>query len=176
MGVRTAVCILIELTGMPIRRHLPSLLCFLFLSVLASGQDFRHLGVRDGLTGGEVTCMLMDSDGFMWIGTDEGLHCFDGRDSSPSLRGVSIRCLKQDSKGNLWVGTKGSGLFKLGLKDGVNTAFRNIPGDESSLSYDDIAGIAEDSGGNIWIAVDRGSLDRLCPSSGTFDRFPMTDI
>ena len=160
---------------MPIYRRLILFLSFIFLSVLAQGEDFRHLGVRDGLTGGEVTCMLRDSDGFMWIGTDEGLNCFDGREAKPFLRGISVRCLEQDSKGNLWVGTKGSGLFKLGLSDGVNVAFRSIPGDDSSLNYDDIAGIVEDSGGNIWIAVDRGSLDRLCPSSGTFDHFPLAD-
>jgi len=34
---------------------------------------FRHLAVEDGLSHGSVYALLQDSDGFVWLGTEDGL-------------------------------------------------------------------------------------------------------
>lgn len=49
-------------------------------SVAAPGQTFdcEVWGTAQGLPDGTVNCLLHASDGFLWIGTDDGLARFDG--------------------------------------------------------------------------------------------------
>src|SRR5512136_3114997 len=39
---------------------------------------FKHLSVEAGLSHSTVNCILQDSKGFMWFGTDDGLSKYDG--------------------------------------------------------------------------------------------------
>lgn len=41
---------------------------------------FRHFNVSNGLSNNRILCVAQDSKGFLWVGTDEGLNRFDGRD------------------------------------------------------------------------------------------------
>ena len=51
----------------------------LTLSLLAAPYSFKSYMTADGLSDNRVTCALQDSYGFMWLGTANGLNCFDGR-------------------------------------------------------------------------------------------------
>ncbi len=46
-----------------------------------SGQAvlLETLGIRDGLSQGFVSCLLLDREGFLWAGTKNGLNRYDGR-------------------------------------------------------------------------------------------------
>lgn len=50
-------------------RYFVIISCFFMLAGSASAgeRQFRHIGMSDGLTGEEVTCMLRDRDGFMKV-------------------------------------------------------------------------------------------------------------
>ena len=39
---------------------------------------FTQIGVEDGLTQGTVTNIYQDTDGYLWLGTQGGLHRYDG--------------------------------------------------------------------------------------------------
>jgi len=56
------------------------LLVFFFHTVNAQYEekDFVHYTVRDGLSENYITCLIQDSLGYIWIGTDIGLNRFDG--------------------------------------------------------------------------------------------------
>lgn len=55
---------------------------FLLLCTLAGAQTshrvFRRFMSADGLSDNATLCGLRDSYGFLWIGTSDGLNCFDG--------------------------------------------------------------------------------------------------
>lgn len=145
--------------------------------------NFGQLTIRDGLSSGSITCILQDSRGFMWIGTESGLNKYDGYQITiyrhnpqlaNSIGGNSVRCLFEDSQNNLWIGLKGDGLSRLNLKTGQYTSFRHKE-DENSISYNDVSGIVEDKNGKLWIAVDRGGLDMFDPVTETFVHYPILD-
>ncbi|HUW12684.1 MAG TPA: two-component regulator propeller domain-containing protein [Anaerolineae bacterium] len=79
-------------------------------------QNLRleRISVEHGLSHSTVNCILQDSKGFMWFGTDDGLNKYDGHsftvykhnpDDPRSLSHNQIWFLFEDSSGVLWVGT-----------------------------------------------------------------------
>jgi len=95
-------------------------------SVTANATDappmiFEHLATLEGLPQGTVKAALQDSQGFVWIGTEDGLVRFDGheihryaysRTVKGSLPGNFVNALAEDTKGDLWIAIKGAGLAR----------------------------------------------------------------
>ncbi|HKM94624.1 MAG TPA: two-component regulator propeller domain-containing protein [Prolixibacteraceae bacterium] len=76
--------------------------------------EFDHYTTNDGLSNGYINSILNDKTGFIWIGTANGLNCFDGlsfktyfydsKDSN-SIPGNIINSLVEDSLGRIWIST-----------------------------------------------------------------------
>src|SRR4051812_45877743 len=45
---------------------------------LNEGPSVEHLSVEQGLSSNQVTAICEDREGFLWIGTDDGLNKYDG--------------------------------------------------------------------------------------------------
>ncbi|MCB0630946.1 MAG: helix-turn-helix domain-containing protein [Lewinella sp.] len=137
----------------------------------APAQDFqvRHFTQKDGLAGPRINTLLQDRRGFLWLGTGNGLQCYDGYSfrtyqhkpgSDRSLRDNYIRTIYEDKAGDLWVGTD-SGLHAF---DWARESFTFIPYSESTGELPDysITAICEDGQGNLWLGTYSGlfRLDR----------------
>ena len=91
---------------------------FLFINLLISQQveiRFNQLSINDGLSQSTVYSILQDDDGFIWIGTQDGLNEFDGYNvkqykhqikNSNSLSDSYINHICKGDNGNLWIGTQ----------------------------------------------------------------------
>ncbi|MFM8347821.1 MAG: two-component regulator propeller domain-containing protein, partial [Bacteroidota bacterium] len=99
-----------------------TVLMFLLLGPgLMAQSRIRLFTVRDGLSQNSVTAIFRDRDGFLWVGTQDGLNRFDGygfrqyRHDPANPESISdqyITAIGQDRQGNLWVGTRnGLNLF-----------------------------------------------------------------
>jgi signal transduction histidine kinase/CheY-like chemotaxis protein/streptogramin lyase len=146
---------------------------------LASAPFFRTFGVADGLPSSTVWKLAQDDDGYIWIGTADGLARYDGvafriwrhaADDPASLAGDDVTALFVDHKNRLWCGGEDAGLNLLG-KDGAFTHFRHAANDAASLAGDDVWAIAEDARGAIWVGAYAGGLDRLDESAKGFAHF-----
>lgn len=110
------------------------LLPFIFF---AQENTFYHYGIEEGLSQESVQCILKDSNGFVWVGTQEGLNRFDGRmfktykndfESSNSLCGNDVEVLLE-FENFIFIGTKNNGIcyydkslntfFKTSINEGI---------------------------------------------------------
>ena len=73
-----------NLIGAVITRNIKYFITVIFMAVsacaFAQNQQlhFDHLGTADGLSELTPLCMLQDSKGFVWVGTEDGLNRYDG--------------------------------------------------------------------------------------------------
>ena len=140
---------------------------------------FKRLTVRDGISHNRINCILQDSKGLMWFGTQEGLNRYDGYQVTVylhqpgdlnSLYDNIIRALFEDRQGVLWIGTDG-GLNKYHWQSDRFTGYQNDPDDPNSLSSNEIRVIYEDKAGELWIGTKTGGLNRFDPQKKQFVRF-----
>ena len=139
----------------------------------------ERLSARQGLSQSTVSCILQDSFGLVWIGTQDGLNRFDGhgfevyrripRDPN-SLPDNDVKALLEDPTGDLWVGTVG-GLARWRRGSDDFEIFRNDPEDPNSLASNLVLGLHRDRWGSLWVATSDAGLDRFDPKTGTFRHF-----
>lgn len=126
------------------------------LTLRAQWAKFGRLGREEGLSQTAVYALAQDREGFLWIGTQNGLNRYDGRTfrvdwsdgDRPSPVGFGlVQALLVDSKGDLWVGMQSHGLF---LYDKVEEHFRSVPASvpdgsplEAPLNVYDIADLGD---------------------------------
>jgi len=111
----------------------------------------------DGLPQNSIQAMLQTNDGYVWIGTQEGLVRFNGiefkvfdKSTTDAIRHNDVRALYQDRDGALWIGTFGGGLVR--YQDGQFTNYTA----KSGLSNNSISVILQDRQGNLWVGTDNG--------------------
>ncbi|MBD3182004.1 PAS domain S-box protein [Candidatus Poribacteria bacterium] len=96
-------------------------------------------------------CIIQDSGGYIWLGTDNGIYRYDGKEfvlykTSDGLVNNSVYALCEDSKGSLWIGTRQG----LSCFDGRN--FVNYT-PENGLTFDFVNSICEDHEGKLWLGI-----------------------
>lgn len=151
------------------------------MDVLAQEVHFSNLSLKDGLSQNTVTSLLQDENDFIWIGTNDGLNRYDGREfmvfsgqkgASDSLSGEVVTTLYQDGKGWIWVGTN-FGLNRLNPETFEIKSYTQWFEDSLSISSNSIRCIAEDNDGNLWVGTANG-LNRM-ESDGSFTRYKLSE-
>lgn len=71
---------------------------------------WREYGYDDGLRNSSISAICQDQRGFIWVGTEEGLHRFDGKSFQVFMRpeglpSSAVQALHASPDGGLWVGT-----------------------------------------------------------------------
>lgn len=133
-----------------------------------------------------------DSQGFIWVGGQEGLDRLDRSTGKfkrfrhdpadpGSLSHNQVRVLYVDKQGTLWVGTgtpwdsddrqhKLGGLNRYDPASGKFTRYLHNPADPQSIANNKVRAIFEDSKGNFWVGTAGDGLQRLDRKTGKFER------
>ena len=108
----------------------------------------------DGLPQNSVHAIAQSADGYLWVGTHEGLARFDGVRFTPVVDEILkqgwITALCAASDGSLWIGCDGNGVAR--LQDGKFTWLtetNGLPGNQTRC-------LLEGRDGSIWIGGENG--------------------
>jgi diguanylate cyclase (GGDEF)-like protein len=128
---------------------------------------FQHLAHDNELPNAAIpTSATQDGDGFLWIGSQNGLARWDGYHfriyrAAPGKAGALpdnfIQALLTDARGVLWIGTTSGGLARY---DREHERFVAYPVGPTGLSHVSVRAIAEDGNGGVWVATEAG-LDHV---------------
>lgn len=138
---------------------------------------FRNFGIASGLSQVTARAILQDEQGFVWIGTQDGLNRFDGyafrtyhrdRRDPHALGDSHITSLARGEHGALWVGTMAGGLSRLDPATDDIQAWRHRPDQPGSLAADGVTAVMRASDGRLWVATSGGALQRLAPAATSF--------
>lgn len=130
---------------------------FLFSFFVLSGQSskyaFNKITTANGLSSNEILSLYQDKKGFIWVGTPNGLQCFDGNRfvnfpflNSADFNAMPVKQILEDNEGNIWL--------KLGENFGIfdrsNFSFHKVKALPSSYFNHDTK-LYTDLAGNIFV-------------------------
>lgn len=130
----------------------------MLMAIAAKGQHYtiERFTEADGLNFDQVSDIVQDWRGYIWIGTyGGGVNSFDGKrfnsfDENSGLTSNRVRALELDQEQTLWVGTLGGGISM--IKHNNVYDFRDSVGTLSDFIYD----LFLDSRNRMWIGTREG--------------------
>ncbi|MCB0519034.1 MAG: response regulator [Lewinellaceae bacterium] len=157
------------------------------LLLFSQNIQFERIPNELGLSQNLISALCQDRQGFIWVGTKDGLNRFDGYHfrvfqhdpfDSTTISDNSVKCILEDSRGWLWVGTSdGLNLMHretesfqrisptVRVVDAAPAIIENHPG----LSGTDILSLMEDREGNIWVGTMQGGVVKMEIPAGRFN-------
>ncbi len=134
---------------------------FFTTNIVVYSQSYRFLeyGTESGLNDNFIYNIIQDDNGYLWLGTGEGICRYDGIEFITAFSGDSlplspVKSSFKDSSSKLWFGFDDGQIAVL-----ENNQFRLIPLDDEQKSA--INGFAEDAKGNIIAATQSKGLLRI---------------
>ncbi len=121
-----------------------------------------------GLPQNSITAIQQTEDGFLWLGTQEGLVRFDGvrftvfdKNNTPQIRNNHIVDLAVNRSGTLIIATHSEGL--VAFRNGIFMRVTNVP----QLDGTQLRHIHIDRRGSIWVSTRDSGIVRIDSNSNT---------
>ncbi len=152
------------------RHHLHRLFLLTAL-LLFSSEIFAQLfvpkkaAINNVLSNAGITCLTQDQGGRIWIGTNNGLNCYDGfkvdiykkqLDQKQSILSNSISKLFVDSYGHIWIGFKEQGVSRFTNGHALFKNFNDTESPTVSIGNTIVQCFFEDSKRQLWIGTNKG--------------------
>lgn len=147
-------------------------------------QFFENPGNSSSLSNNNISSVVADSSGNLWIGnrsgginkvykSDQGYQFTHYKyfSLSDGLANHYVLSLASDKKDRLWIGTENGGLYRLNILTGSMDAFKMMEGDEHSISSNSIWSIFIDNEERIWIGTNNKGINVIDSKYRKFDSY-----
>jgi ligand-binding sensor domain-containing protein/CheY-like chemotaxis protein len=133
---------------------------------------FRIIGASQGLPSTDIKALARDRDGYLWVGTADGLARHDGvgmrvwrhdPELADGLPGNNVQALLVDAEDRIWVAVEGEGVSVLDANRQHFTRYRKAS--HPALESDDVWAMAK-QGHAVWLGTFGGGLTRIDGAGG----------
>jgi ligand-binding sensor domain-containing protein len=148
------------------------ILLFFFTAAVSQHRPFFiNTTEADGLSDNHITCFYKDKTGYLWIGTENGLNRFDGREikiykpdgsKKNNLSNAFITSVAQDKAGHIWVATR-KGLNRIDAFNDTIENFWPLEKKNSGLPSELLWDIFPETDTAVWVVMDSKPLVRYNP-------------
>ncbi|RYG04898.1 MAG: hypothetical protein EOO02_05030 [Chitinophagaceae bacterium] len=161
-------------------RHLFAAFCLVLLVMplqcflQAPKNTFTNFDITDGLTANNCKSLLIDKDGYLVIGTVDGLNKYSGRSfqapGNGALQTENIRDIIQDKDGSYWLANYEHGLMHINtdkptlIPETYNITTHNNTTPPTWFIHK----IIDDKRGNLWIGTHESGLFVFNKQTKTF--------
>lgn len=170
--------------GMRLRLLIMTVLCLCAATASAVpiwGEPLvESIDDQDSIPDDNVAALLEDAEGFLWIGTPNGLLRYDGYrfqrfvhdPADPgSVCGGFVRALLLGADGRMWLGTNAEGVCVYDPRRNRFERLRDADGKLLALPDPAVRSLARTADGSIWIGT-LGGLARWQPATNSLQSFP----
>ncbi len=162
---------------------------FLMLAVnYATAQltplNFYKITNDEGLSQATVNVLFKDSEGFLWVGTDDGLNRFNGKQfrkyyyryyDTTSLAANEVFAICEDKLGKMWFAHYNAGISILDKQIDVFTRLQKNSIKDRNLLSDRVYGLHCDSEGFIWARTLEG-ISKIDPKTYKVQNFSYPNL
>lgn len=146
--------------------------------------NVSYLKVENGLCDNSINCIYKDNQGFIWIGTSNGLDRYDGYEythystfaeqAARRIKNNYINCIVEDNHNKLWIGSE-SGIMSLDLMTEKIELFDNSSIDNARILSESVQTLFKDNKGNIWIGYNDGLALLRLDAGGSIKRIQLIE-
>lgn len=148
---------------------------------LIQEPTFSRLSTENGLSQNTINSLMLDNEGFLWLGTEQGLNRYDGyrnqQISGPNdeFNDAPINYLFQDSKSNLWVSDPINGIHQFNLKTKTIGQVIDIRLRRDNKLTQVASYISEEKKGEVLFSLDEGIYSYSYTSKELANEYSLSD-
>lgn len=140
---------------------------------------FKSLTKKQGLSSNQISDILQDKDGFLWVSSKNGLNKYDGYqfenflyeiDDSNSLSHSEITDMMVDNHGKLWIGTWGGSLSIFNFEKQTFSKSNKVFKGALKNIHNHIKCVYQCKNGSYWLGTLNG-LVHFNPNNGSLDSY-----
>ncbi len=155
----------------------------LFISYLSSpgyaqrNYLFENISIPEGLSNSTVNYIFQDSNGLIWISTNDGLNRYDGNNikvfrndpnDSTTIPTNDCYAIAEDAEGFIWIGVSNNIITKYDPKNETFHSYHLETAGVTKISYSYSALL--DSKGNLWFGSTYHGIQKFNKSKNKFEQ------